>query len=53
MMLRRILNSDDMLRQTVIRTHSKHETLAQRWFSNCWPTVYDVDPTVNQRWANV
>ena len=27
---------------------SKHETLAKGWF-----TVYDVGPTVNQRWANV
>ena len=27
---------------------SKHEALAQRWH-----TVYDVGPTVNQRWANV
>ena len=28
--------------------HSKHPTLVY-----CWPIVYDVGPTVKQRWANV
>ena len=47
----------------LLLTHrpSKRESLmlAQRWFTArptlvyCWPNVYDVGPTVNQRWANV